>query len=97
MLYKLAELVEKNTDILAALDCWDMGKPISVMKEVDIPESISTFRYYAGWADKINGKTLNISPQKLVYTLHQPVGVCGQIIPWNYPRKFASRLDWEYR
>ncbi|TGZ76215.1 aldehyde dehydrogenase-like protein [Ascodesmis nigricans] len=90
LIHKLADLIEQHSDTLAAIDTWDMGKPLSVMKEVDMPESISTFRYYAGWADKISGKTLNIGPQKLVYTLHQPVGVCGQIIPWNYPFIMAS-------
>jgi aldehyde dehydrogenase (NAD+) len=67
-----------------------MGKPLSVTKTEDLGESISTLRYYAGWADKITGKTIDVGPSKLVYTLHQPIGVCGQIIPWNYPLMMAA-------
>lgn len=89
-LFKLADLVEKNREILATLDTWDMGKPISVTKSEDLSESIDTLRYYAGWADKITGKTIDIGPSKLAYTLHQPVGVCGQIVPWNYPLVMAA-------
>lgn len=90
LLHKLADLIEEHSLTLATLDTWDMGKPISVTRELDLDETISTFRYYAGWADKISGKTLNIGPEKLVYTLHHPIGVCGQIIPWNYPLAMAS-------
>jgi aldehyde dehydrogenase (NAD+) len=82
--------VEKNLEILATLDTWDVGKPLSVTKTEDLGESISTFRYYAGWADKIGGKTIDVGPSKLVYTLHQPIGVCGQIVPWNYPLMMAA-------
>ena len=53
--------------------------------------SVGTIRYYAGWADKNQGKTIETSESKLVYTRHEPKGVCGQIIPWNFPRTFFSR------
>jgi aldehyde dehydrogenase (NAD+) len=90
LMWRLAELCEKNRDILATIDSWDMGKPISVTRSIDVEEVINVFRYYAGWADKIQGKTIDIGPGKLAYTLHQPVGVCGQIIPWNYPLLMAA-------
>ncbi|KAF8245210.1 aldehyde dehydrogenase-like protein [Wilcoxina mikolae CBS 423.85] len=90
LLYKLADLVEKNLTVLSTLDTWDAGKPITVTKTEDCVESINTLRYYAGWADKVTGKTIDVGPSKLVYTLHQPIGVCGQIIPWNYPLMMAA-------
>lgn len=90
LMFKLGELIQRDAEILATIDTWDMGKPIAVTRSEDVPLSIDTFKYYAGWADKINGKTLNIGPSKLVYTLHQPIGVCGQIIPWNYPLLMAA-------
>ncbi|KAI5818024.1 aldehyde dehydrogenase-like protein [Pyronema omphalodes] len=90
LLYKLADLIEKHRDILATLDTWDMGKPLSVCKEEDLGETINTFRYYAGWSDKVTGKTIDVGPSKLVYTRHEPIGVCGQIIPWNYPLMMAA-------
>lgn len=90
LLYKLADLLEKNLEVLATLDTWDMGKPLSATKNEDLSESISTLRYYAGWADKISGKTIDVGPSKLVYVLHQPIGVCGQIVPWNYPLMMAA-------
>jgi len=85
LLYKLADLVEKNKDLLASIDTWDNGKPFTVARDVDVSGVVSCLRYYAGWADKIYGKTIDVGPKKLAYTLHQPIGVCGQIIPWNYP------------
>jgi acyl-CoA reductase-like NAD-dependent aldehyde dehydrogenase len=61
------------------------GKPYSIALAVDVPASIQTLRYYAGWADKIHGKTIPVSGDFLTYTRHEPVGVAGQIIPWNFP------------
>lgn len=90
LINKLADLIEANSRTLAVLDTWDMGKPIVESLNTDLVETVSTFRYYAGWADKITGKTLDIGPNKLVYTIHQPIGVCGQIIPWNFPLSMAS-------
>lgn len=90
LLFKLADLIEQHAKILATIDTWDNGKPYSVCLEEDLGESISVFRYYGGWADKVYGKTIDVGPQKLAYTLHQPIGVCGQIIPWNYPLMMAA-------
>ncbi len=85
LLYKLADLMEKHQDELAALEALDNGKPFAFAKAVDIGLSIKTYRYYAGWADKIHGQTIPISGPYLAYTKEEPVGVCGQIIPWNFP------------
>jgi aldehyde dehydrogenase (NAD+) len=85
LLYKLADLIEQNKDELAALETLDNGKPISDSMNADVPLTIACYRYYAGWADKIEGKTIPISGPYFCYTRHEPVGVCGQIIPWNFP------------
>src|SRR6266446_376779 len=85
LLYKLADLVEENIDELAALETLDNGKPINDSRNIDLPLAIETFRYYAGWADKIEGRTIPVSGPYFCYTRHEPVGVCGQIIPWNFP------------
>jgi aldehyde dehydrogenase (NAD+) len=85
LLYKLADLLEENLDELAALETLDNGKPIRDSKAADLPLSIACYRYYAGWADKIEGKTIPINGPFFCYTRHEPVGVCGQIIPWNFP------------
>ena len=62
------------------------GKTFEWAKNADVSFSISTLRYYAGWADKIHGQTIETDHRKLVYTTHEPFGVVGQIIPWNFPR-----------
>lgn len=84
-MYKLADLMEKHIDELAALESLDNGKPLAISRNVDLVLSIKTIRYYAGWADKISGRTLPINSPHLVYTKEEPVGVCAQIIPWNFP------------
>lgn len=66
------------------------GKPYHVALTEDLPESFTTIRYYSGWADKTFGQTINTTPEKLAYTIRQPVGVVGQIIPWNYPLSMAT-------
>lgn len=66
------------------------GKPYSLALNEDLPETIMTIRYFAGWADKIHGQTIPTSPEKFAYTLRQPIGVVGQIIPWNYPLSMAA-------
>ena len=66
------------------------GKPYNVALTEDLPETITTFRYYAGWADKIFGQTIGTTHQKFAYTLRQPIGVVAQIIPWNYPLSMAA-------
>lgn len=68
-----------------ALETLDNGKPYSDAYEFDVPSSIATLRYYAGWADKNHGQVIPIDGKYLAYTRHEPVGVCGQIIPWNFP------------
>jgi aldehyde dehydrogenase (NAD+) len=85
LLYRLADLIEKNRDELAMLETLDNGKPISDSKHADLPLTIECYRYYAGWADKIEGKTIPVSGPYFCYTRHEPVGVVGQIIPWNFP------------
>lgn len=90
LMFKLADLIDENKEILATLETWDNGKPYGVALNEDLAEVIATLRYYAGWADKIHGQTIPTTPQKFAYTLKQPIGVCGQIIPWNYPLAMAA-------
>lgn len=85
LLLKLADLVEKNADDLAQLEALDNGKPVSVAKAVDVAAAASCYRYFGGWADKVQGKTIPIDGNFFCYTRHEPVGVVGQIIPWNFP------------
>lgn len=90
ILYKLADLIEQNLDELAMLETLDNGKPIADSRAADLPLAIDCFRYYAGWADKIEGKTIPINGPYMCYTRHEPVGVVGQIIPWNFPLLMAA-------
>nr|ODN86945.1 aldehyde dehydrogenase (NAD+) [Cryptococcus depauperatus CBS 7841] len=86
LLNKLADLLERDTDRIAALESINSGKGIRIAREADVGDSVACLRYYAGLADKIHGQTIqSFGKEKFVYTLHQPIGVCGQIIPWNYP------------
>jgi aldehyde dehydrogenase (NAD+) len=85
MLYVLADLIENNADELAQIESLDNGKPVSVAKRVDVAKAVACYRYFAGWADKIQGKTIPIDGDFFCYTRHEPIGVVGQIIPWNYP------------
>jgi aldehyde dehydrogenase (NAD+) len=85
LLYKFADLIEEHIDELAALETLDNGKPIRDSRNIDLPLAIETYRYYAGWADKIEGCTIPVSGPYFTYTRHEPVGVCGQIIAWNFP------------
>mmetsp|Transcript_7504 Transcript_7504/g.11133 ORF Transcript_7504/g.11133 Transcript_7504/m.11133 type:complete len:485 (+) Transcript_7504:23-1477(+) len=83
---KLADLIEKQAEEFAHLETLDNGKTLSDSKFVDVPSSISCLRYYAGWCDKLSGQTLRVnSNDHFVYTLVEPKGVVGQIIPWNFP------------
>jgi aldehyde dehydrogenase (NAD+) len=84
MLTKLADLLDEHSDTLAAIESLDNGKALSMAK-VDVQLSSGCLRYYGGWADKIHGKTIDTDPETFNYTRHEPVGVCGQIIPWNFP------------
>ena len=90
LMLKLAELVEKNAEVLATIETMDNGKPYSMSLSEDIPETAGSLRYYAGFADKIHGQVIDTSPAKLAYTIREPIGVCGQIIPWNYPLAMAG-------
>jgi aldehyde dehydrogenase (NAD+) len=85
LLHKLADAIEQHKDELAALESLDNGKPINDSLTADLPLTIKCYRYYAGWADKIHGKTIPIEGDYFCYTRHEPVGVVGQIIPWNFP------------
>src|SRR5271156_3857536 len=89
-LYKIADLIEQHADQLAELESLDNGKPLAIAKAADIPGAARTFRYYAGWPTKIYGETNPSDPTTFNYTLREPVGVCGQIIPWNFPLSMAS-------
>ncbi|RSL68326.1 hypothetical protein CEP54_002833 [Fusarium duplospermum] len=84
-LYKIAELIDRDRKLLASIDAFDNGKTYTAALEGDLDESCNVFRYYAGAADKITGRTIETSPAKLAYVLQEPLGVCGQIIPWNFP------------
>jgi aldehyde dehydrogenase (NAD+) len=85
LLNRLADLIEDHKSELAALETLDNGKPISDSLNADLPLTIACYRYYAGWADKIHRKTIPINAPYFCYTRHEPVGVVGQIIPWNFP------------
>jgi len=94
VLNRLADLIERDADELAVLECIDNGKPASMTRWVEIEGSIKTFRYFAGWPTKFGGETLPVSPRNgariLNYTVREPVGVCGLIVPWNYPMSMAA-------
>lgn len=85
LLNRLADLIERDRTYLAALETLDNGKPYVISYLVDLDMVLKCFRYYAGWADKYHGKTIPIDGDFFSYTRHEPVGVCGQIIPWNFP------------
>jgi aldehyde dehydrogenase (NAD+) len=85
LLNRLADLIETHADELARLESLDNGKPVSVAKAVDVAATVACYRYFAGWADKIQGKTIPIDGNFFCYTRHEPVGVVGQVIPWNFP------------
>ncbi len=85
LMNKLADLIEKHADELAQLESLDNGKPYHVARAADLPLTIACYRYYAGWTDKNQGKTIPVNGNYFTYTKHEPVGVVGQIIPWNFP------------
>jgi acyl-CoA reductase-like NAD-dependent aldehyde dehydrogenase len=90
LLYKLSQLIEQHTAELAALETADNGKPIKESLYVDLPQVVENFEYFAGWATKIEGETIPVPGKMFNYTLREPVGVCGQIIPWNFPLLMAA-------
>jgi aldehyde dehydrogenase (NAD+) len=85
LLHRLADLIETHADELASLESLDNGKPVTIAKAVDVAATVGCYRYFAGWADKVHGKTIPIDGNFFCYTRHEPVGVVGQIIPWNFP------------
>jgi phenylacetaldehyde dehydrogenase len=95
-IWKLADLLEENLEEFAAIETLDNGKPLKVARVADVPLAVDLFRYMAGWATKIEGNTIPISvpyapgTRFLAYTLREPVGVVGQIIPWNFPLLMAA-------
>jgi phenylacetaldehyde dehydrogenase len=96
LIWKLADLLEENLDEFAELEALDNGKPFNVARAADVPLAVDLFRYMAGWATKIEGNTIPLSvpyapgAKFLAYTLREPVGVIGQIIPWNFPLLMAA-------
>ncbi|KZV88177.1 aldehyde dehydrogenase [Exidia glandulosa HHB12029] len=90
LLIRLAELIEEHADALAAVEALDNGKAFAIAKSFDVTESAAVFRYYGGWADKLHGKVIETNPTKFGYTTHEPIGVVGQIIPWNFPFMMAA-------
>ena len=94
LLLRLADLIEKEAEDLAVLECLNNGKPAHLTRLVEVEGSIKTFRYFAGWPTKFGGETLPVSPrggaQILNYTTREPIGVAGLIVPWNYPLSMAA-------
>ncbi|SRR5579883_2157037 len=91
LLWRIADLIEQHADTLAQLETLDNGKPLVAARRDDVGGTIAYFRYFAGWPTKIQGYTVPVSaPDTFAYTLRQPVGVCAQIIPWNYPLMMAA-------
>jgi len=85
LIHRLADLIEKHGEELAALESLDNGKPVGIARAVDVAATVGCFRYFAGWSDKVHGKTIPVDGDFFCYTRHEPVGVVGQIIPWNFP------------
>src|SRR6266487_115588 len=90
LLYKLSQLIEQHAKELAELETLDNGKPIKESLYVDLPQVVENFEYFAGWSTKIEGETIPVPGKMFNYTLREPVGVCGQIIPWNFPLLMAA-------
>ncbi len=84
LLYRIAELLEQRSPEIAEVETKNNGKPLFESK-IDVAMAVETFRYYAGWADKLTGDTLPVSGNFFTYTLREPVGVVGAIVPWNFP------------
>jgi len=90
LIWQLGDLIEQHLEEFAQMESLDNGKPLSVARVADVPLAIDLFRYMAGWATKIEGNTIPFSPKFLAYTRREPVGVVGQIIPWNFPLLMAA-------
>ncbi|BCG00081.1 betaine-aldehyde dehydrogenase [Paraburkholderia sp. PGU19] len=85
ILMRFSELLREHQDEIVALESLDAGKPLAAVKRQDVPAAIDTLAYYAGWCDKINGQVVPVRPDALTYTVREPVGVVGAIVPWNFP------------
>ncbi|CAG2105416.1 unnamed protein product [Medioppia subpectinata] len=92
LINKLADLIERDRQIILDLEVADVGKPVGEA-QFDIDGVIGTLRYYAGWADKVHGNTIPADGPQFAFTRLEPIGVCGQIIPWNYP---MVMLSWKF-
>jgi len=90
LIWKLGDLIEQHLEEFAQLESLDNGKPLSIARVADVPLAVDLFRYMAGWATKIEGNTIPFSSKYLAYTRREPVGVVGQIIPWNFPLLMAA-------
>ncbi len=91
LINRLADLIEDDAETLAELEALDNGKPLAMAKIVDVPGAVRHLRYFAGWATKLEGRTIPVTtPNMFVYTRREPVGVCAQIIPWNFPLMMAA-------
>ncbi|MGC1287156.1 MAG: aldehyde dehydrogenase family protein [Streptosporangiaceae bacterium] len=91
LLWRVAELLERDADALAELEVLDMGKPLRLARDDDLPMAVDHFRYFAGWATKLEGETIPVSSGAYFnYTVREPLGVVGLIIPWNYPLMLAA-------
>ena len=90
ILLKLADLIEANGEELARLESLDTGHPIRDCRMLDVPRTAGCFRYFGGMADKFQGETIPVDAGFLNYTLREPLGVVGQVVPWNFPLMFTS-------
>jgi aldehyde dehydrogenase (NAD+) len=90
LLLKLADAIEADGDYLAKLESLDTGHPIRDTRGLDVPRTVATFRFFAGMADKVDGRVVPVDPGFLNYVTREPVGVVGQIVPWNFPLMFTS-------
>lgn len=90
ILLRLADLIETNAEDLARLESLDTGHPIRDSRRLDVPRTAACFRYFGGMADKFQGETIPVEAGFLNYTLREPVGVVGQVVPWNFPLMFTS-------
>jgi len=89
LLFKFADLMEREADALAVLESRNQGKTLFESRKIEVPLAIDCLRYFAGWATKLHGETIPTRPSALTYTLREPVGVVGAIVPWNFPLLIA--------
>ncbi|WP_203247298.1 aldehyde dehydrogenase family protein [Sporosarcina beigongshangi] len=90
LIYKLAILIDEHKQYIAEIDSLDNGKPLAELLENDLPNAIGQFKYFSGWASKLMGQHIPVNGDFLNYTRHEPIGVVGQIIPWNFPFMMAA-------